>query len=163
MVRHIVAVDDGNPDDVITVDSGLRELTVDDIRAGEADATFGGYWAWDALLGSLPAEERVVWRVDDIGAPPYHGYLFGAHEQLVTDAPDLARAFLAVAERGYRTAATNPGLALATLERVIPYFPRRVLARSLSLVAVVAAGTALPHEGTLRSPRPRRAPIPASS
>ena len=48
MVRHLVRRDGGDPDALIAVDSGVRELSVDDIAAGEVDATFGGYWAWDA-------------------------------------------------------------------------------------------------------------------
>lgn len=69
MVRHLVAADGGDPDAVITVDAGYRELTVDDIAAGEADATFGTYWSWDALRGDLPEEQRLTWPVDEIGAP----------------------------------------------------------------------------------------------
>ena len=82
MVSHLVAADGGDPAKVVAVDSGARELSVDDVAAGEVDATFGGYWAWDALFGSLPESERVVWPVDEIGAPPYHSYLLGAHEDL---------------------------------------------------------------------------------
>lgn len=69
MVRHLVAADGGDPDTVITIDAGYRELTVDDIAAGEADATFGSYWSWDALRGDLPEEQRLTWPVDEIGAP----------------------------------------------------------------------------------------------
>jgi putative hydroxymethylpyrimidine transport system substrate-binding protein len=135
MVSHLVAADGGDPDRVIAVDSGARELSVDDVAAGEVDATFGGYWAWDALFGALPESERVVWPVDEIGAPPYHSYLLGAHEDLVARNPELVRAFLAATERGYRAAAEDPDAALAVLERVIAYFPRAHLARSLNLIA----------------------------
>lgn len=77
MVRHLLAADGGDPDKVTLVDSGHRELSADDIAAGEVDATFGGYWAWDALFAQLPGEQRIVWPVDEIGAPPYHSYLLG--------------------------------------------------------------------------------------
>ena len=50
VIATVVAADGGNPEAVQIVDSGMRELSVDDIAAGEADATFGGYWAWDALF-----------------------------------------------------------------------------------------------------------------
>jgi NitT/TauT family transport system substrate-binding protein len=135
MVSHLVAADGGDPAQVVAVDSGSRELSVDDIAAGEVDATFGGYWAWDALFGSLPESERVVWPVDEIGAPPYHSYLLGAHASLVERNPEAVRAFLAATARGYRTAAADPERALAVLERVIAYFPRAHLARSLELIA----------------------------
>jgi NitT/TauT family transport system substrate-binding protein len=135
MVSHLVAADGGDPAKVIAVDSGSRELSVDDIAAGEVDATFGGYWAWDALFGTLPESERVVWPVDEIGAPPYHSYLLGAHEDLVARNPELVRAFLAATERGFRAAAEDPERALAVLERVIAYFSRAHLARSLALIA----------------------------
>ncbi|MER6226279.1 ABC transporter substrate-binding protein [Streptomyces sp900105755] len=135
MVRHLVAADGGDPDAVITVDAGSRELTVDDIEAGEADATFGNYWSWDALRGDLPEHSRLTWPVDEIGAPRYHSYLLGTSERLLDEQPALVRDFLAVTARGYATAADEPDATLEMLERVIPYFPRPLIARSLALVA----------------------------
>ena len=135
MVRHLVAADGGDPDAVISVDAGSRELTVDDIAAGEADATFGNYWSWDALRGDLPEEERLTWPVDEIGAPRYHSYLLGTNEDLLTQRPSLVRDFLAVTARGYAAAAQEPDATLELLEQVIPYFPRPLIARSLALIA----------------------------
>ncbi|GAA2524783.1 ABC transporter substrate-binding protein [Winogradskya humida] len=134
MVRHLVAADGGDPDAVILVDSGHRELSVDDIAAGGIDATFGGYWAWDALFADLPGEERIIWPVDDIGAPPYHSYLLGTGPALADD-PGVIATFLEVTERGFRAATDDPAGTLEILDRVIPYFPRPVLARSLELIA----------------------------
>ncbi|MGW3952308.1 ABC transporter substrate-binding protein [Streptomyces sp. NPDC004752] len=135
MVRHLVAADGGDPDAVVTVDSGYRELTVDELESGEADATFGVYWSWDALRGDLREERRLTWPVDEIGAPRYHSYLLGAHEETVRADPDAMRRFLAVTARGFATAAADQPATLALLERVIPYFPRPLIARSLELVA----------------------------
>lgn len=135
MVRHLVAADGGDPDAVIGVDAGARELTVDDIAAGEADATFGNYWSWDALRGDLPEEQRVTWPVDEIGAPRYHSYLLGTNETLLGQHPSLVRDFLAVTARGYAAADQEPERTLELLERVIPYFPRPLIARSLALIA----------------------------
>jgi putative hydroxymethylpyrimidine transport system substrate-binding protein len=134
MVKHLVASDGGNPEAVIIVDNRGREFTVDDIAAGEFDATFGGYWAWDALFGNLPESERVTWRVDDIGAPPYHSYLLGTQESLVQSQPELVRRFLSATARGYLAAVADPAAALAAIERVTPYFPRSILRRSLDLI-----------------------------
>ncbi|MBL7253147.1 ABC transporter substrate-binding protein [Paractinoplanes lichenicola] len=134
MVRHLVAADGGDPDAVVLVDSGHRELSVDDIAAGDVDATFGGYWAWDALFARLPVEERIMWPVDEIGAPPYHSYLLGIGPAL-RDRPEVVSAFLAATARGYQAARTRPEDTLAVLNRVIPYFPAPVLARSLELIA----------------------------
>lgn len=134
MVRHLIATDDGDPDAVIVVDNKSREFTVDDIAAGEIDATFGGYWAWDALFGTLPDAERLTWRVDDIGAPPYHSYLLGTQQHLLDANPDLVRRFVDATGRGYVAAYHEPAAALAAMERVIPYFPRRILRRSVELI-----------------------------
>jgi putative hydroxymethylpyrimidine transport system substrate-binding protein len=142
MVTHLVANDGGNPEAVIIVDNQGREFTVDDIAAGEFDATFGGYWAWDALFGTVPESERITWRVDDIGAPPYHSYLLGTQESLVQNQPELVRRFLSATARGYLTAVADPAAALAAIERVTPYFPRSILSRSIDLIA--ASWT---HEG----------------
>jgi putative hydroxymethylpyrimidine transport system substrate-binding protein len=134
MVRHLVTADGGDPDRVVLVDSGSRELLADDVAAGEVDATFGNYWAWDALLGTFPAEERVVWPVDTLGAPPYHSYLLGTQEPTLRRNPVLIRSVLAIVERGYVAARQDPELALAALERYMPYFSRPILRQSLELI-----------------------------
>jgi len=135
MVRHLVAIDGGDPDRIVTVDTGSRELLADDVAAGEVDATFGNYWAWDALFGRLPADERIIWPVDTIGAPPYHSYLLGTHESLIERNPKLISTFLSIVSRGYHAAVDRPALALTAFESYLPYFPRPLLARSLELLA----------------------------
>ncbi len=135
MVRHLVRVDGGDPDAVELVDSGVRELSADDIAAGEVDATFGGYWAWDLLFEARAADQRVFWPVDEIGAPAYHSYVLATREALVLERADLVRSVLAATARGYQEAAADPDGTLEVLERVIAYFPRQVLRRSLELIA----------------------------
>jgi NitT/TauT family transport system substrate-binding protein len=135
MVRHVVLRDGGDPDSLITVDSGVRELSVDDIAAGEVDATFGGYWAWDALFGSLPTERRVVWPVDEIAGLRYHSYLLATRDSTLEESPGLVRGFLAASGAGYLEASADQEATLVLLERVIPYFPREILRRSLELIA----------------------------
>ncbi|MBT0769990.1 ABC transporter substrate-binding protein [Kineosporia sp. J2-2] len=134
MVRHLIAADGGDFDKVTVVDSGLRELLADDVAAGEADATFGNYWAWDALLGALPQQERVIWPVDTIGAPPYHSYLLGTQESTLERNPVLVRTLLGIVERGYLAARDEPALALDAFERYVPYFSREILRTSLDLL-----------------------------
>lgn len=136
MVRHLVAADGGDPEAVIIVDSKVRELRPEDLAAGVADASFGGYWAWEALMDSTIApERRVVWPVDDIGAPRYHSYLLGGQERWFEQHPETARTFLAVTERGFRTVAADPQCALEAYEAAIPYFPRQLLSQSLQHIA----------------------------
>jgi NitT/TauT family transport system substrate-binding protein len=142
MVRHLVAVDGGDPDKVVVVDSGHRELTADDVVAGEVDATFGNYWAWDVLMGSVPAEERTVWPVDEIGAPTYHSYTLGVQERTTALQPDLVAAFLDATARGYQAAVAEPELALESFETFLPYWPRDLLRKSLPLIS-----TTWLHEG----------------
>lgn len=136
MVRHLVAQDGGDPDTLTIVDSGAREFTPDALADGAADASFGSYWAWEALLPSrVPAERRVQWPVDTIGAPPYHSYLLGTREAFAEENAALLRAFVAATGQGYRAAAADPLAVLPLLERVIPYFPHEMLAASLPLIA----------------------------
>ncbi|WP_321789265.1 ABC transporter substrate-binding protein [Paraburkholderia sp. J94] len=136
MVRHLVTHDGGDPDAITIVDSGVRELPPESFLDGEADASFGSYWAWDTLFASrVPDDERRIWPVDEIGAPAYHSYLLGAHEDTLETRGELVRGFLAAARRGYLAVAQEPERALPSLERVIPYFPRALLKRSLPLIA----------------------------
>jgi len=136
MVRHLVATDGGDPDQVKIVDSGVREWPPEWFVEGDADASFGSYWAWDTLIASkVPDAERLIWPVDEVGAPRYHSYLLGTHEATVASDPDLVRRFLAATRDGYLSAVRNPQKALAIFERVIPYFPPSLLERSLPLIA----------------------------
>jgi NitT/TauT family transport system substrate-binding protein len=136
MVRHLVALDGGDPDGLIIVDSGVRELSPEALAEGEADASFGSYWAWDLLLPSrIPDTDRIIWPVDQIGAPPYHSYLLATRPALAESEPDLIRRFLRATSSGYQHVAADPSRALPLFERVIPYFPKSVLSRSLPLIA----------------------------
>lgn len=136
MLRHLVAHDGGDADAVEIVDSGTRELTLEALRDGAADASFGSYWAWEALLPSrVPPEQRVQWPVDEIGAPPYHSYLLGTREDIAEGEADMVRRFVQATAAGFRAAAADPLAALPLLEEVIPYFPHETLAASLPLIA----------------------------
>ncbi|WP_437883794.1 ABC transporter substrate-binding protein [Pseudomonas sp. LRF_L74] len=136
MVRHLVEADGGDPDAVILVDSGVRELRPEQLAAGIADASFGGYWAWEALMASGIADERrVVWPVDEIGAPAYHSYLLGTRQELLDQDPEWVRTFLAVTARGFLAAAAEPLSALPAYEAATPYFPSELLAGSLQKIA----------------------------
>jgi ABC-type nitrate/sulfonate/bicarbonate transport system substrate-binding protein len=135
MVQAAVAADGGDPDSVVTVDTGSIELTPEFLRAGSVDATFGGYWAWDALTRAIPADATLVWPAGDLGVPRYHSYVLGASEQLLLGSPDTVRRFLEATGRGFRTAASEPEATLRDLEQAIPYVPSWRLERSLELVA----------------------------
>lgn len=134
MVRHLIAHDGGDPAGIEVVDTGPREANAQDLHEGLADAFFGAYWAWDALFGDVPDDQRIAWPVDEIGAPPFHSYLLGVHERLADRAPDLVTAFLDATERGFRAAASDPELAFAVATRTIPYVRPALIARSLQLL-----------------------------
>ncbi|KAA8733746.1 ABC transporter substrate-binding protein [Acinetobacter qingfengensis] len=136
MVRHLVERDGGDFDQVILVDAGYREYTPDELQAGLADASFGGYWVWEALMEShIAAEERIVWPVSQIGAPTYHSYLLGINEEQQHLSALQIRQFLQVARQGYQAVAQQPDVAVEIYEQVIPYFPQTLIRKSLHAVA----------------------------
>ncbi|UOQ89133.1 ABC transporter substrate-binding protein [Agromyces endophyticus] len=135
IVRELVAAAGGDPDEVELLDVGTRELTADDLEAGIADATFGSYWAWDVLLTERPDRPERVWRVDDELGIRYHSYLLGGGVSFAGLDPDLRARFLDATERGFRRAAADQAATVDLLETVTPYFDRRVLAKSLELIA----------------------------
>lgn len=135
IVRDLVRRAGGDPDAVILVDAGAKELTSDDLAAGAADATFGSYWAWDILLSEDPDRPEQVWRVDDELPFDYHSYLLGTRAAVFERQPDVFAAFLAVTERGFRHAAENPDETVDLLAEVIPYFERQTIARSLAAIS----------------------------
>jgi putative hydroxymethylpyrimidine transport system substrate-binding protein len=143
MVAAIVASDGGDPDTVLTVDTGSTELTPEFLRSSGLDATFGGYWVWDALTRDPAAAQTLVWPMRDVGVPRYHSYVLGAHEELLDTDPDLVRGFLAATGRGFLAAAGEEHETLHLLEQAVPYVPAWRLARSLQLVAPTWT-----HEGT---------------
>lgn len=135
IVRQLVARAGGDPNRVVLVDVGARELTADDLESGIADASFGSYWAWDVLLSERADRPERVWRVDDELGIRYHSYLLGGGAELDQIPPETRAAFLAATARGFRLAASEMSATVDLLETVTPYFERRVLARSLALIA----------------------------
>ena len=136
MVRHLVATDGGDPDSIQIVDMGFKELRPEDLQNGIADASFGGYWAWEALMdSSLPQEERLTWRLDQLGAPAYHSYVLCTRDEILQSRPDKVRAFLRASEKGFLAAAQDPLSALSAYELATPYFPTDLLSQSLKAIA----------------------------
>jgi putative hydroxymethylpyrimidine transport system substrate-binding protein len=135
MVRDLVRGAGGEPDDVILVDVGARELTSEELAGGAADATFGSYWAWDILLNEHPDRPERVWRVDDELPFSYHSYLLGARAEFAERQPELSAEFLAVTDRGFRFAADHPVETVEVLRSVTPYFTDDVLTRSLEAIS----------------------------
>jgi NitT/TauT family transport system substrate-binding protein len=150
IVRHVIAADGGAPDSFEAVDTEHRELRPEDIAAGVVDATFGSYWSWELAMDSMvPHDDRIIWRVDEIGLPRYQSYLLGGHEQTVQRHPGVVRAFLAATALGYAEAMRDPAAVVAVYETVVPYFPRELLLRSLQL-----ASTTWMHGGEWGRQRP---------
>lgn len=135
IVRDLVSRAGGDPDAVILVDVGARELTSADLAAGAADATFGSYWAWDILLSEHPDRPERIWRVDEELPFGYHSYLLGAHAELIDRNSLLLEDFRAISERGFRYATRHPEETAQLLGDVMPYFPPDVIARSLDAIS----------------------------
>lgn len=136
MVRHLVTEDGGDPDRVILVDAGVRELSPEALARGEADASFGGYWAWEALMESdVPPAERVVLPVDTIGAPRYHSYLLAARQSVLEQDPEAIQRFVQATARGFYEAAQSADAVAAIYERVTPYFPTALLRASAHAIS----------------------------
>lgn len=135
LVRDLVRGAGADPDAVTLVDVGARELTSAELAAGQADATFGSYWAWDILLSEQPDLPERTWRVDEHLPFGYHSYLLGAHAGLGERNPALLADFHAATDRGFRHAAQHPDETVALLGEITPYFPVGVLARSLEAIS----------------------------
>ena len=135
IVRSLIASDGGDPDNYVIVDSGPRELDPANGFDGLADATFGSYWAWDNLLTSLPADDQIVWRVDDALGLRYHSYLLGTQGDRAVRERNLLADFLEVTARGFALAASDQEHAAAVLEKVTPYFPPRTIRDSITAIA----------------------------
>ncbi|CAJ0773523.1 hypothetical protein R8510_03627 [Ralstonia chuxiongensis] len=136
LLADIVRADGGDPDAVKLVDAGVRELTFDELRDGVADASFGSYWAWEGVMPStLPDAQRQVWPIDEIGAPAYHSYLLAADARWLACNAGAVSGLLMAASRGFAAAHADPASAPPLFERVIPYFPRTTIARSLRAVS----------------------------
>lgn len=136
MIRHIVRADGGDPDAILIVDSGARELRPEELAEGKADASFGGYWAWEALMESrIPDSERIVLPLTETAAPRYHSYLLATGSALLAAEPERVRAFLEATALGFQEVAAAPQSALPLFERVTPYFPQALLAASLDKIA----------------------------
>ncbi|MGX7826528.1 ABC transporter substrate-binding protein [Actinokineospora sp. 24-640] len=83
----------------------------------------------------VPAEEHIVWPVTEWGIPQFHAYVLVAHRTAVERDPVAMADLVAVAERGYRTAAEDPQLVVREFEQITPYFGPDLLTRSLRSVS----------------------------
>lgn len=136
MLKHVIEQDGGDFNTVTLVDAGTREYTPVELEQGLADASFGGYWAWEALMDSpVEASERVVFPISSLAAPQYHSYLLGINEQNQKLDHDIVQKFLKAAQAGFGDLKSNPQLALPIYEKVIPYFPQDLIERSLDRIA----------------------------
>lgn len=134
LVRHLITSDGGDPDSMIIVDSGSREINADDIVAGFADAFFGAYWAWDALFGTTPSAQRVALPVDEIGMLAYPSYVLAVRaDSMSTDRESLTK-FLHASEQGFRLAASDHALAVDVAVRCVPYVKPELIAHSLNIL-----------------------------
>lgn len=152
LLADIVRADGGDSDTVKLVDAGVRELTFDELRDGAADASFGSYWAWEGVMPStLPDVQRQVWPIDEIGAPSYHSYLLAVHSRWLAGNAGVVRRLLTAASHGFVAAHADPASVLPLFERVIPYFPRTTIARSLRAVSTtwLADGAWGRHDASL--------------
>jgi NitT/TauT family transport system substrate-binding protein len=138
MVRTLIAADGGDPDAVGIFDTGAREWLARDIRdAGpdEPSATFGTYWAWDVLIDrTVPDEDRIIWPVDEIGAPKFHSYLLGARRDIAASEPETVRAFTEATVRGYDEVRKDPDFAVFLYAKVAPYLPAEAVRKSVGLL-----------------------------
>jgi len=136
MLRHIVQQDGGDPDELVLIDSGEREVTPEELRSGIADASYGAYWAWEALMPSTVSEqERVVWRIDELGAPVQPGYVLAVREDTLQKQGNIVRDFLMATRQGYEEVFNDPNSAVPLYEQATPYFDKRLISTSLEAVA----------------------------
>lgn len=135
IVRDLVERAGGDFDRVELVDAGVRELSAADLLNGEADATFGSYWAWDILLTEQPDLPERHWRVDDELGIRYHSYLLGGGPVAAQLPAHVIDGFLAATARGFAHAAANPASTVDLFSTVTPYFTEDVIARSLEAIA----------------------------
>lgn len=135
VVRTLVARDGGDPDAVDLVDLGSRELTAHEIAAGEVDATYGSYWAWDNLRDSYPADQQRIWEVDEHLGVGFHSYLLGGAASWIAGNNDLVNTFIDISARGFAAAAADPGRVAALYESATPYFAAPLLQRSAELIS----------------------------
>lgn len=135
IVRDLVHRAGGDFDRIELVDAGVRELTVDDLVNGVADATFGSYWAWDILVTERPDVPERTWRVDDELGIRYHSYLLGGGPAAAGLPSDVVAGFLEATARGFARAAADPEATTDLFSTVTPYFERDVLRRSVEAIA----------------------------
>ncbi|WP_062339662.1 ABC transporter substrate-binding protein [Zymomonas mobilis] len=136
MVRHLIKSDGGNPDKVTLVDAGCREMRPEELAAGRAEASFGGYWAWEALMPStIPDNYRVVLPIDQYNIPRYHSYQLCTSQSYLEKNSEIVRKFLTLIRNGYLEAISNPDTALHAYEEAIPYFPQDLIVKSLKTIA----------------------------
>ena len=90
------------------------------LQRGRVDATFGGFWNYDALALAQMGRHPTVIRANQAGVPSYDELALAVRApQAVRGGEDL-RAFLQALTRGQAEVKADPRAAVATLVKAVP-------------------------------------------
>jgi ABC-type nitrate/sulfonate/bicarbonate transport system substrate-binding protein len=100
IIRH-----DGGKGDFQTVTLGTSAYQA--LDAGQVDFTLEVY-TWEGVRAELDGVKQRAFRYADYGVPDEHTTLLGTSGAYLAKKPDVAKAFAAATQRGYRFAAEHP-------------------------------------------------------
>ena len=146
----MLETDGASLDDVELVDVGYDLLPA--LVSGRVDAVMGAYWTHETILAERQGFPVDLLRVEAWGVPPYYELVVATAEETVAGEPEIVRAFLRAAQRGYAEAAAEPEAALDALAAADPTLDRDVETAGLALVAPVWTD-GVPAFGTQRRER----------
>jgi putative hydroxymethylpyrimidine transport system substrate-binding protein len=87
---------------------------------GHAEATFGGFWNYDALALAQMGRHPTVIRANQAGVPSYDELVLAVRAPEAEHAGEDLRAFLQALTRGQAEVKANPRVAVATLAKAVP-------------------------------------------
>jgi putative hydroxymethylpyrimidine transport system substrate-binding protein len=87
---------------------------------GRAEATFGGFWNYDALALALMGRHPTVIRANQAGMPSYDELVLAVRAPQAEHGGEDLRAFLQALTRGQAEVKANPRAAVTTLVKAVP-------------------------------------------
>lgn len=129
VLNSIVEGAGGTPSRVKTINIGSG--AVPDLLSGRVAAATA-FWSDEGVALSRQRPGFHIFRVDDYRAPSYPELVLCTTRATLVHDPALARAVVKALERGYALAFSQPAVAAADLERLVPGLDPKLIAADLA-------------------------------
>ena len=145
IIDTMIAHDGGEPDyETVTLEGSVYDA----LRAGDIDFTLD-VLTWQGVQNTLEGHSVKAFRYADYGVPDQHTIILVADAALLSERPQVARAFLDATRAGYSYAVKNPNAAAGMLISAAPELAGQEALVNASMDAIVSGNFLAREDGTI--------------